>query len=125
MSFIVKNVDFLYQNNFIQPPYKAKEYIYDVIFSEFHILTFFLKLIGLLLNFKTASLLSPSLTPENFNSIGSVVTEISYAKISENKKSFIFDSSSANSLNSTHCALCETIGHNNHLVLSESNKIYI
>ena len=41
----------------------------------------------------------------------------------ENKKSFIFDSSSANSLNSTHCALCETIGHTNHLILSESNKI--
>ena len=29
-------------------PYKAKKYIYDVIFSEFQIFGFFLKLIGLL-----------------------------------------------------------------------------
>ena len=41
----------------------------------------------------------------------------------ENNKSFIFDSSNANSLNSTHCALCETIGQNSHLILSESNEI--
>ena len=64
-------------------PYKAKKYIYDVIFLEFHIFGFFLKLIGLLWNFKTTSLLTPSLTPENFNSIGSVVFEISYVKISK------------------------------------------
>ena len=64
-------------------PYKAEEYIYDAIFSEFYTLTFFLKPVGLLWNFKTTSLLTPSLTPENFNSIGSVVTEISYAKISK------------------------------------------
>ena len=67
-------------------PYKAKEYIYDVIFLEFHIFRFFLKLIRLLWNFKTASLLTPSLIPENFNSIGSVVTKILYAKILKMRK---------------------------------------
>ena len=70
-------------------PYKAKEYIYDVIFLEFHIFRFFLKLIRLLWNFKTASLLTPSLIPENFNSIGSVVTEISVCQNIENEKIFI------------------------------------
>ena len=67
-------------------PYKEKEYIYDVILLEIHIFRFFLKLIRLLWNFKTASLLTPSLTPENFNSIGSVVFEISYVKISKSWK---------------------------------------
>ena len=43
---------------------------YGPDFPEFHILTFFCKLDGLLSNFKTASLLTPSLTPENFSSIG-------------------------------------------------------
>ena len=49
-------------------------------------LKIFLKLIGLLWNFKTASLLTPSLIPENFNSIGSVVFEISYVKILKIRK---------------------------------------
>ena len=59
------------------------EYTYGTDFPEFHIYKFFLKLIGLLSNFKTASLLTPSLIPENFNSIGLVVFEISYVKISK------------------------------------------
>ena len=60
---------------------KTIEYIYGTDFPEFQILKFFLNLIGLFWNFKTASLLTPSLIPENFNSIGPVVFEISDVKI--------------------------------------------
>ena len=60
---------------------KTIGHTYGTDFPEFHIFLNFLKLIGLLWNFKTASLLTPSLIPENFNSIGSVVFEISYVKI--------------------------------------------
>ena len=60
---------------------KTIEYTYGTDFPEFHISTIFLKLIGLLWNFKTTSLLIPSLIPESFKSIGSVVFEISYVKI--------------------------------------------
>ena len=47
---------------------------------EFLLLGFILNLIRLLCNFKTASLWTPSIMPENFSSIGSVVFEISYVK---------------------------------------------
>ena len=60
---------------------KTIEYTYGTDFPEFQILKFFLKLIELLWNFKTASLLISSLIPENFNSISSAVFEISYIKI--------------------------------------------
>ena len=74
----------IFRNLFIKDySYKTIEYTYGTNFPEFHIFKFFLKLIGLLWNFKTASLLTPSLIPENFNSIGSVVFEISYVKISK------------------------------------------
>ena len=62
---------------------KTIEYTYGTDFPEFQILNFLLKLIGLLWNFKTDSLLTPSLIPENLNSISSVVFEISYVKISK------------------------------------------
>ena len=65
---------------------KTIEYTYGTDFPEFHISTIFLKLVGLLWNFKTASLLIPSLIPETFNSIGSVVFEISHVKILKMRK---------------------------------------
>ena len=47
---------------------------------------YFLNLLGLLLNFKTASLLTLSLIPENFNSIGLEVFEISHVKTLKMRK---------------------------------------
>ena len=66
--------------------YKTIECTYGTDFPEFDISKIFLKLIGLLWNFKTASLLTPFLIPENFSSIGPVVFEISYVKILKMRK---------------------------------------
>ena len=79
--------------NLITKSYSNKtiEYTYGANFPEFQIETFFLNLLGLLWIFKTTSLLTPSIIPENFNSIGSVVSKISHVKT---LKSFSFDSSS-------------------------------
>ena len=49
--------------------YKDKEYIYDVVFPEFLVLIFYLKIIRMFWNFKTAMLLIPFIIPENFNPI--------------------------------------------------------
>ena len=84
--------------------HRTIEYTYGTDFPEFHIFKFFLKHIRLLWNFETASLLTPSLISENFNSIGSVVFEISHVKILKMRKSFIFDSSSTIRLNITQIA---------------------
>ena len=65
---------------------KTIGHTYGTDFPEFDILTSFLKLDGLLWNLKTASLLTPSLIPEHFSSIGSVGFEISYVKISKSWK---------------------------------------
>ena len=53
------NISVFFMKTILYNPYKAKEYIYDVIFLEFHIFRFFLKLTTLLWNFKNASLLPP------------------------------------------------------------------
>ena len=55
-------------------------YTYSNGYPEFLILDFILKLIRLLWNFKTASLLTPSIIPESFSSIDPVVSKISHVK---------------------------------------------
>ena len=55
---------------------KAMVYANSSNYPEFHILNFILNLIRLLGNFKTASLSTPSIIPESFSSIDSVVSKI-------------------------------------------------
>ena len=59
---------------------KTIEYTYGTDFPAFQILILFTQSSRIALKLKTASLLTPSLIPENFNSIGSVILEISHVK---------------------------------------------